>query len=87
MQEAEARGAGAGAAPSPREAGTPAWLHNLRPTQGFGAPGSIEVPVLVGATWGWTPTRVPILRVAFCGKEAAPQVNPEDAPGLSEVAK
>lgn len=29
----------------------------------------------------------PILRVTFCGKEAAPQVNPEDAPGLSKEAK
>lgn len=85
--EAEPRGARVGTAPSPREAGTPPWLHDLRPTQGFGAPGSTEVPVLVGAAWGRTPTRVPILCVAFCGKEAAPQVNPEDAPFLSESAK
>ena len=87
MWEAEPRGAGAGAAPSPGGAGSPAWLHDLRPTEGFGAPGSTEVPMPVGAVWGRTPTHVPVLRVTSCGKEAAPQVNPGDAPGLSEEAK
>lgn len=79
LRQAEPRGARVGTAPSPREAGTPPWPTTSGRLRA-GAPGSTEVPVLVGAAWMDSHSCPHPSVVAFCGKEAAPQVNPEDAP-------